>query len=260
MSSVTHLLEVMARLRHPEQGCPWDREQDFDSIAPYTIEEAYEVADAIDRDDMGDLREELGDLLFQVVFHAQMAQEKGAFDFSDVAEGIVEKMVRRHPHVFDDESVADAAAQTAAWEKHKAQERALKGKQEDNSVLAGVALGLPGLMRAQKLQKRAARVGFDWPEPEGVMQKLNEELLELTGELDSGDKHHIADEVGDVLFTCVNLARHLGVDAEEAMRAANAKFERRFRQMESALKNEGRWDEADLAEKDKTWERIKSEE
>lgn len=260
MSDLSALLEVMARLRDPAHGCPWDREQDFSTIAPYTIEEAYEVADAIERNDMDGLREELGDLLFQVVFHARMAEEAGDFDFSDVVDTVVEKMIRRHPHVFADDEVADAEAQTVAWERHKAEERALKKVVQDESILAGVALGLPALMRGEKLQKRAARAGFDWPRVDAVLDKVQEEVSELEQVLVSGRQEAINEELGDLLFSCINLARHTGVDAEAALRHANAKFERRFRQVESRLKEQGRWDEADLEEMDRIWDEIKSEE
>jgi ATP diphosphatase len=223
-SQFNRLAEVMARLRDPEGGCPWDLEQDFATIAPYTIEEAYEVADAIERGDLAGLREELGDLLLQVVYHAQMAAEAGAFDLADVASGIADKMIRRHPHVFGDVEVASAAAQTEAWEKLKAAEKPRAG------ALDGVALGLPALMRAQKLQKRAARVGFDWPDAQGPRAKIDEELAEIAAA--PSERH--AEEIGDLLFAVVNYARHLGVDAEEALRSANAKFERRFTAMEVA--------------------------
>ena len=217
------LAEVMRRLRDPEGGCPWDLEQSFATIAPYTIEEAYEVADAIERADMHGLREELGDLLLQVVYHAQMAAEAGAFDLADVTSGIADKMIRRHPHVFGDAQVDSAAAQTDAWETLKAAEK------PRDSALDGVALGLPALMRAQKLQKRAARVGFDWPDADGPRAKIEEELAEVA----AAPPEHRAEEIGDLLFAVVNYARHLGIDAEEALRAANGKFERRFAVMEA---------------------------
>ena len=218
------LADVMKKLRDPDGGCPWDIEQDFATIAPYTIEEAYEVADAIERGDMPGLREELGDLLLQVVYHAQMAAETGAFDLGQVTGAIADKMVRRHPHVFGDVEVASAAAQTEAWEKLKAAEKPRSG------ALDGVALGLPALMRAQKLQKRAGRVGFDWPDASGPRAKIDEELVEIA---EAPPERH-AEEIGDLLFAVVNYARHLGVDAEEALRAANGKFERRFLAMEAA--------------------------
>ncbi len=222
--------ELMARLRDKDTGCPWDIEQTSASIVTYTIEEAYEVAEAIANGDMAELRDELGDLLLQVVFHAQMADENGAFSLDDVANSLVEKMVRRHPHVFGNVNVEDADAQTLAWEEHKAAERAAKGVKV--SVLDGVALGLPALLRAQKLQKRAARVGFDWPDIEPVLDKLKEEAEEIREAHAEADQAHIHEEVGDFLFAAVNLARHMGVDAEEALRAANKKFSSRFKSVE----------------------------
>jgi len=249
-AALAKLLEVMARLRDPQKGCPWDREQDFATIAPYTIEEAYEVADAIERNDAIDLRDELGDLLFQVVFHARMAQERGWFDFNDVASSIHDKLIRRHPHVFGDAVFDNLAEQTSNWEEHKAQERAAaaarRGEHAD-SALGNVPQALPALLRAAKLGKRAARVGFDWPDSTGVREKLNEELAELDAEIakhptdaSSGEADpKIAEELGDALFTLVNLGRHLHVDAEEALRAANRKFETRFRQMESLARARG---------------------
>ncbi|HVY80658.1 MAG TPA: nucleoside triphosphate pyrophosphohydrolase [Steroidobacteraceae bacterium] len=248
--ALAKLLELMARLRDPQRGCPWDREQTFATIAPYTIEEAYEVADAIARNDTHDLRDELGDLLFQVVFHARMAQEQGWFDFNDVAAAIHDKLVRRHPHVFGDTVFESRAAQTANWEEHKARERAAAAARRGttaSSVLGDVPQALPALMRAAKLGKRAARTGFDWPDASGVREKLNEELAELDAEIarreagDAASEPHakIAEELGDALFTLVNLGRHLHVDAEEALRAANRKFEARFRHMESLARARG---------------------
>lgn len=227
---IQELLEVMARLRDPESGCPWDLQQTFRSIAPYTLEEAYEVTDAIERDDLDGLREELGDLLLQVVFHAQLARERGAFDFDAVAAGIRDKMVRRHPHVFGDARVADAAEQTRLWEDQKQREKRAAGRAA--SLLDDVPVTLPGLTRAVKLTKRAARLRFDWPDAEGVRAKLDEELAELDAARASGEPAEIADELGDVLFVLANLARHLGVDPEGAIRGSNAKFERRFRHVE----------------------------
>ncbi|MDR2012774.1 MAG: nucleoside triphosphate pyrophosphohydrolase [Rhodanobacter sp.] len=251
---IDDLLRIMARLRDPGQGCPWDVQQNFDTIAPYTIEEAYEVADAIDRRDYTELCDELGDLLLQVVFHARMAQEAGYFDFSDVVEAICAKMIRRHPHVFPTENdhpeqVKSAAAQTAAWEEHKRRERSDKGEQDD-SALAGIARGLPEWQRALKLQKRAARVGFDWDNPAPVLDKLHEEIAEVRHELtacaqaaDAAARQaahaRLADEVGDVLFAGANLARLAGVDYSQALRGANAKFERRFRRMEIMARTDG---------------------
>lgn len=251
-STIAELLEIMARLRDPERGCPWDIEQDFRSIAPYTIEEAYEVADAIDRGALGELREELGDLLLQVVFHARMAEEQGAFDFSDVVAAICDKMIRRHPHVFGEAKVADAAAQTEAWERMKSAERGAA----DPSALAGIPRGLPEWMRALKLQKRAARVGFDWPGPAEVLAKLDEEIAELRAEIDAGaPRDKLEDELGDVLFVACNLARKLDLDPSAALRRANGKFERRFRHMEALAAASGRaLDQAmPLSEQDALW-------
>lgn len=235
------LLEIMAKLRDPDGGCPWDVQQTFASIAPYTIEEAYEVADAIDRNDLAALKDELGDLLLQVVFHARIAQEQGAFGFEDVVAAISDKMVRRHPHVFGNENVEDAAAQTLAWEAHKRRERHAEG-QSDTSALAGITRGLPEWQRALKLQKRAATVGFDWPDVTPVIAKLHEEIEEVRVEFaaldvdpaDAAARHRLEDEIGDVLFVCANLARHARVDVGTALRRANLKFERRFRAMETA--------------------------
>jgi ATP diphosphatase len=223
------LLTLMRTLRDPQGGCPWDREQTFETIAPYTIEEAYEVADAIARADPERLRDELGDLLFQVVFHARMAEEGGQFDFADVAQGIREKLVRRHPHVFGT-AIGDAAALRHSWEAQKASERAARGVR---GVLADVPLGLPALTRAAKLGKRAGRVGFDWDGAAGVRAKIDEELAELDRAVEAGRKEQVAEELGDLLFTIANWGRHLDLDAEEALRAASLKFERRFECMES---------------------------
>ena len=259
---MVRLLTIMAKLRDPQGGCPWDLEQDFATIAPYTIEEAYEVADAIERRDMAALKDELGDLLLQVVFHARMAEEARQFAFADVAAAISAKMVSRHPHVFGDLSVADSQAQTRAWETHKENERRVKADAEGRtaSVLDGVAAGLPALLRALKLQNRAARVGFDWPNAAEVLVKVDEEVAELKAEISSGAGHERAqDEVGDLLFAIVNLARHLKVDAEAALRHANAKFERRFREVESRLAKVGRTPgEATLDELEALWQQIKA--
>lgn len=234
------LLQLMAALRHPERGCPWDIKQNFASIAPYTLEEAYEVLDTIEREDMGELCEELGDLLFQVVYHARMAEEAGHFDFHDVARGIVEKMVRRHPHVFGEVKHEDEAAIKTAWEAEKSRERGAKrAEHEQPSALDGVALNLPALTRAVKLEKRAARVGFDWPDAAAVFPKIDEELLELREGIAAQDAVNIFEEVGDVLFAVTNLARKLGVDPEAALRASNAKFELRFKGMETLTREEG---------------------
>lgn len=258
--ALLRLVEIMSRLRDPVNGCPWDVEQDFATIAPYTIEEAYEVADAIARNDMNDLKEELGDLLFQVVFHSRMADELKAFDVGDVIETINTKMVSRHPHVFDQTDNRSAEEQTAAWEVMKAQERASK---RDGSVpesaLDGVALALPALLRAEKLQKRAARVGFDWSEPEPIFDKLTEETAEVREAIASGDPSKIEDELGDLLFVATNLARRLDVDPEQALRRANAKFERRFREMESLAQDAGNdFAKLDLNQQEQLWQTVKA--
>lgn len=241
-ASIETLLEVMARLRHPSSGCPWDREQNFHTIAPYTIEEAYEVADAISRNDTEALLDELGDLLFQVVFHAQMASEAGAFTFQDVVAAIVDKMIRRHPHVFGDERVADSAAQSLSWEAHKARERQQRSPENQApSLLDHVPEGLPAIKRAQKLQKRAALGGFDWTSATEVLPKVEEEIEEIRQAMSRGaDDARLAAELGDLMFSCINLARHLRVDAEMALRATNTEFERRFRYIERRLQAEGR--------------------
>ena len=260
-TEIERLIEIMTRLRDPEGGCPWDVEQDFASIAPHTIEEAYEVADAIERQDMKDLRDELGDLLLQVVFHAQMAREDGLFQFDDVAAAICDKLVRRHPHVFGDLNIDDAETQTVAWEDLKANERkAEAGGEQATSALAGVTVALPALTRALKLQKRAARVGFDWDGPADVMDKLHEEIGELQAEMmPDADPARLTDELGDLLFTCVNLARALKIDPETALRHANTKFETRFRRMEAMLAAEGATLEGTtLAEKETRWQRAKA--
>ena len=236
MESIEKLLDIMRRLRDPQTGCPWDLEQDFSTIAPYTIEEAYEVADAIEREDWDELRSELGDFLFQVVFHAQMASEKGYFDFDDVVKGINDKMLRRHPHVFGDAAERDMRSVRGRWEDIKEAERAEAG---DPSTLAGIAKALPALKRAQKLGKRASRVGFDWPDRGGVQDKIREELDELEDAAGTRDPALVEDELGDLLFAVVNLARHLDVDPEKALTCANYKFERRFRAMEEELRDEG---------------------
>ncbi len=266
MKALDELLQVMARLRDPDAGCPWDLQQNFETIAPYTIEEAYEVADAIQRQDLTDLRDELGDLLFQVVFHARMAEEAGQFDFADVAAGIRDKIVRRHPHVFRDPGQAhDAESQTVSWEAIKAEERARKyGDQEGQlSALAGVSLALPGLLRAVKLTRRAARVGFDWQDPRGVLDKIREELAEVEEVLDQvpSDAELLEEELGDLLFAVANLSRHLRVDPESALRRANAKFERRFRHMEQALAERGqRLEAVDFDAREAAWEAAKRHE
>jgi len=258
---IADLLAIMARLRDREHGCPWDLEQDFASIAPYTIEEAYEVADAIDRGDLHALKDELGDLLLQVVFHAQMAGEQGAFDFGDVVAAISGKLLRRHPHVFGATAVDGAAAVSANWEAIKRAERQAAGEQDD-SALAGIARGLPEWQRAVKLQSRAARVGFDWPNPTSVLAKLQEEIEELREEFAQGEvaaRHaQLQEELGDVLFVCANLARHARVDVGAALRGANLKFERRFRAMEALAHAAGTtMDALSLTEQEALWDQVK---
>lgn len=259
MLPIDRLLAIMATLRDPERGCAWDREQTFATIAPYTIEEAYEVAEAIDHGDMPALKDELGDLLFQVVFYAQMAREQGDFDFDAIATAIADKMVRRHPHVFADAGARDAAEQTRAWEATKAEERAAKGT---DSVLDGVARTLPPMTRALKLQNRAARVGFDWADATDVVAKIREEVTEIQHEITIGAAHdRLEDEMGDVLFACVNLARKLNIDPERALKRANGKFDRRFRYIEARLRVQGRLPEdATLDEMEALWVAAKAEE
>jgi ATP diphosphatase len=260
------LLAIMAALRTPGSGCPWDLEQTFETIAPYTIEEAYEVAEAIARGDLDDLREELGDLLLQVVFHARMAEERRAFDFGDVVLAITEKLVRRHPHVFGEERAHSPAAVEGAWERIKAQEKAdraaRRGEVQDaTGALAGVPASLPALARALKLQQKAGRVGFDWNDPHAVLAKIREEAVEIEREIEAGDRAAARREVGDLMFAAVNLARHLDVDPEGALRAANLKFERRFAAIERALAAQGRSPEqATLAEMDALWDAAKAAE
>lgn len=265
--TIDDLRAIMVRLRDPERGCPWDKQQTFATIAPYTIEEAYEVADAIDRGDLADLKDELGDLLLQVVFHARMAQEAGAFAFEDVVEAICDKMTRRHPHVFGDVSFEDAEAQLADWEARKRAERAAKGE-ADTSALAGIARGMPEWQRAVKLQHKAAKVGFDWPGPGPVLDKLSEEIEEVRAEFaavaaapgDAVARDRLEDEIGDVLFVCANLARHAKVDMGGALRRANHKFERRFRAMEALAATDGGLAGKSLAEQDAYWDRAKAAE
>lgn len=243
------LLSIMARLRDPQNGCEWDRAQNFATIAPYTIEEAYEVADAIEREDLQALRDELGDLLLQVVFHSRMAEEDGHFAFPDVAASIADKLEARHPHIFGDDT--SGVSQTERWEKLKAQERAAKGA---DSAVAGVAMSLPALMRAEKLQKRAARVGFDWPDPSGAADKVREEMDELA----EASEDHKLEEAGDLLFAAVNLVRLNGIAPEEALRSANAKFERRFRAMEQLSASEGKnFKDLDLESQESYWQMVK---
>lgn len=258
MGEIEKLLEIMRRLRDPEGGCPWDLEQDFSTIAPYTVEEAYEVLDAIQRDDMNGLAGELGDLLLQVVFHAQMAEEAGHFGFADVVAAINAKMVRRHPHVFGDAQAKTAGKVEGSWERIKAAERA---DEDDQSALAGVAVALPALKRAEKLGKRAAVVGFDWQNAEGPAEKLREELAEVGAAEAAGEPAAIAEEVGDLLFAAANLARHLKVDPEAALAAANVKFERRFRAVEAALGARGeRLADLPLEALEAAWQAVKDSE
>jgi ATP diphosphatase len=262
---IARLLEIMAALRTPGSGCPWDLAQNFATIAPYTIEEAYEVADAIARGDLHDLRDELGDLLLQVVFHARMAQEQDAFDFGDVVQALTEKLVRRHPHVFGDAHGLTPKAVEGLWERIKAQERAEKAKrqsrEEPAGALAGVPVALPALTRALKLQDKAGKVGFDWNDPLAVLAKIREEADEIEAELSAGQRAAAAAEVGDLLFAVVNLARHLDVDPEATLRATNAKFERRFAAIERALAERGKSPQAaTLAEMDALWNEAKAAE
>ncbi|MBB3225734.1 ATP diphosphatase [Luteibacter sp. Sphag1AF] len=256
--NIDDLIAIMARLRDPVNGCPWDLKQTFETIAPYTIEEAYEVADAIDRADHDDLRDELGDLLLQVVLQSRIAEEAGLFDFDEVAGGIRDKMVRRHPHIFADATYGDLTEQMVDWERLKADERAARGE-TDTSALAGIPRGLPEWQRATKLQKRAANQGFDWPDHRPVLDKLLEEAEEVRAEFDAGaDVERLTDEIGDVLFVVANLARHAKVDVSRAMRSANAKFERRFRAMEAIAAAEGRELKSySLEEQEALWMRVK---
>jgi len=261
---IDRLLALMARLRDPRAGCPWDREQTFETIAPYTIEEAYEVADAIETGDVEGLRDELGDLLFQVVFHARIAEERGLFAFDDVASAIADKMERRHPHVFGEALPGSAAALRPDWEAAKARERAERAALEGiaASALDGVGNALPALTRAAKLQGRAARVGFDWPELEGVLAKIEEEVREIRDALAAGEApSRIREEVGDLLFSCVNLSRRVDAEPEGTLRAANRKFEARFRALEAALTGAGiDIGKAGLAELEAEWSRVKARE
>jgi nucleoside triphosphate diphosphatase len=254
---IDRLLAIMARLRDPDRGCPWDREQNFATIAPYTIEEAYEVADAVEREDMAALRDELGDLLLQVVFHARMAEEAGLFAFDDVVQAIADKMERRHPHVFGDAEVASIAAQNEAWEAHKAAERQASGGAA--SALDGVALVLPALLRAAKISRRAARIGFDWPDADSVIDKIEEELDEIEEAIDDGaPPAALEEEIGDLLFATANLARKLDIEPETALRRATAKFERRFRRVETLAAKRGVGRNLDALEA--LWQEVKAEE
>ena len=263
---IDRLLAIMAALRTPKSGCPWDLEQDFTSIAPYTLEEAYEVADAIARGDLADLRDELGDLLLQVVFHARMAEEQGAFDFGDVVEAIAQKLIRRHPHVFGDARDLTPDAVNAQWETIKAEEKAERrarhhGTEQPEGALAGIPVGLPALTRALKLQQKAGKVGFDWNDPLAVLAKIREEADEIEAEIRAGRSAEARAEVGDLLFALVNLARHLDADPEAVLRGTNAKFERRFAAIEAALARQGRTpSQATLSEMDGLWNAAKKAE
>jgi ATP diphosphatase len=264
---ISRLIEIMAALRTPVTGCPWDIEQTFASIAPYTVEEAYEVADAIARGDLDDLREELGDLLLQVVYHAQVAEEQNAFAFGDVVQAITAKMIRRHPHVFPDEEGKVTQPTKGTWDRIKAEEKAERAarrpaEQTDHtSLLAGIKAGQPALVRAMELQRKAATVGFDWNDPRAVLQKIREEADEIERALDKGDAGELADETGDLMFALVNLARHAKVDPEMALRGTNAKFERRFSYIERALTARGRTlEQASLDEMDELWNDAKAQE
>ena len=261
---IQRLLEIMAALRTPKTGCPWDLEQNFATIVPYTLEEAYEVADAIERNDLLDLREELGDLLLQVVFHARMAEEQNAFDFGAVVEGITAKLLRRHPHVFGDARDLSPEQVKGLWDRIKAEEkaeRAARGQIEQTGALAGVPVTMTALTRALKLQEKAGKVGFDWNDPMAVLAKIREEADEIEAEIESGDRELAAAEIGDLMFAVVNLARHLDVDPETALRGTNAKFERRFGSIERALAADGKKpQDATLAEMDALWEAAKASE
>ncbi len=261
---ISRLIDIMAALRTPKTGCPWDLEQNFSTIAPYTLEEAYEVADAIARGDLADLREELGDLLLQVAFHARMAEEQRAFDFGDVVQAITEKLIRRHPHVFGNERSHTPHAVEGLWERIKAEEKAARGRSDkDAGALAGVPVALPALTRALKLQQKAGKVGFDWNDPRAVLRKIREEADEIEAELDAGETgaSDAAAEVGDLLFAAVNLARHLRADPEAILRQTNQKFERRFAAIERALAAKGKAPQnATLAEMDALWNEAKASE
>lgn len=261
MSNIDRLLAVVARLRDPEHGCPWDRRQSFETIARYTIEEAYEVVDAIDRGDTAQLADELGDLLFQVVFHAQIAEETGLFGFDSVVEAIIDKLIRRHPHVFGSAVIDSIEAQSEAWEAHKAKERAARRSEEPNSLLDDLTRGLPAISRALRLQQQAATVAFDWSNPRQVIETLREELNEAEAAVVAGAaKDALTHELGDLIFTCINLARHLDVDPEAALRGANQRFERRFRRMETLLgEGGGTLQDSTVEELDRFWERAKQE-
>lgn len=265
MQSLQQLLEIMRALRDKDSGCPWDLEQNFQSLIPYTLEEAYEVADAIERNNLDDIKSELGDLLFQIVFYSQLATEQKAFDFNDVAQTISEKLTRRHPHVFADKKITSAEQQTIEWEKLKQEERKAKADKNGSglSYLDDVSRTLPSLMRAEKLQKRAAKEGFDWPDVKGVMEKIHEELNEVQQELDAEIlvQEKLEDEIGDLFFSCINLSRYVGVDAEQSLRKANLKFERRFREVEKIANTKGlQINEMKINELENLWKEVKSSE
>lgn len=261
-SQLTRLLTIMQQLRDPETGCPWDQKQDFASIVPHTIEETYEVADAIFSGNMLDIKDELGDLLFQIVFYAQLAKEQGDFDFEEIAQTISDKLVRRHPHVFHTPQLKNQAELNLQWETIKQQERDLAGKSDDNSLLANIPDGLTPLLRAQKIQKKCASVGFDWTELPPVVDKIHEEIAEVLAELNEPTPNQVAieEEVGDLLFAVVNLARHTSVNAESALIKANQKFEKRFRKVEQAIEKQGlSLEEANLEQMEAAWQRIKKQ-
>ena len=256
------LLWVMEQLRDPDTGCPWDKQQTFETIVPFTIEEAYEVADAIENGSMEDVKDELGDLLFQVVFYAQMGREQGEFDFEAIAEAVSDKLIRRHPHVFSDLDVEDEETLNANWEQSKAQERKEKGLDEDTSILAHVPVGMAPLKRAHKLQKKCAKVGFDWASLPPVLDKIKEEIDEVMAEVEKSapEKQAIEEEIGDLLFAVVNLSRHLNVDADTALRKANVKFERRFRALELHVQQQGKsLEQCSLDEMEAIWQKVKSD-
>jgi MazG family protein len=258
MTPIKQLLDIMASLRDPQTGCPWDIKQTFASIVPHTLEEAYEVADSIERGQMDELKDELGDLMFQVVFYAQMAKEQNLFAFDDVVKAINDKLIRRHPHVFADAEYTDEATLNEAWEKSKAVERDHRANTRQVSILDGVATALPALKRSQKLQQRAARAGFDWPDVAPVWDKIQEEMEEVKQAMQDKDQQHIKEEVGDLLFACVNLARHLDVDAEEALRQGNKKFCGRFNYIEAELAQQGKqMQQCELEELEEIWQRAK---
>lgn len=254
---IEKLLSIMAQLRDPDTGCPWDLQQTFKSLTRYTLEEAYEMVETIEHNRLDELPAELGDLLFQIVFYAQLGKEQQQFDFNNIVNAISEKLIRRHPHVFADDEVANAEEQTRAWEQHKAEERKKQAPQQAAHLLDGISHALPAMTRAMKLQKRAAHVGFDWPDTSGVMDKIHEELDEVKQALSAGDKINLAEELGDVLFSCVNLVRHCQQDPETVLRACNDRFQQRFNQMEDELTSENGLENADLARMDEVWTQIK---